>query len=640
MSELLFHYEKVNPTTWAYLSSLMMIGLYFKFSRIWSVRNLDLLLLILLAPGLILAYHGQHAAEIVQRQWQDRVSSTADDSPADAPADAPPNSPANSPTDTPTKSSASDPSPSTVDRDPSGSTASASTVAEPSNSNSPASRSATRPLNPPASKPANKQASKPTSQSAKQPENQARNQPANQPANRSSNPSAESYSSKTNSTADPIANSTGSTQASAAQAKTSSGSQANGSQANGSQAGGSQANGAPVGSVAAALSRKSEGKRSIEQLEADWRESRRVAAVGYIWLILAGGVWLTRLLLDPTMARRPLLEPNLSTGGMIFLAVSLFVFLMANVIASDPTPDDLSGPQGAGALLGRQSLAESEQDLTRLGPGYALLNLLPILPTMSLSETSKATGQPDANAVAAKLMATLSHFAVVFGIVIVGYRHFDNFRMGVGAATLYLMLPCTALMTGRVDHVLPAALLLWAVVSYRRPLSAGIFIGLATGVVYYPIFLLPLWLSFYWQRGIWRFLGGLAATLALMIVSLAFVSADFAQFQANVQKMFGLWLPVRVGLGGIWGLGWDPVYRLPVLAAFVAISGSLAIWPAQKNLGTLLSCSAAIIVATQFWHPHGGGLYITWYLPLLLLTVFRPNLEDRVALTVLSRQAA
>ncbi|MEY4177892.1 MAG: hypothetical protein RLY70_1466, partial [Planctomycetota bacterium] len=42
MSELLFHYEKVNPTTWAYLSSLMMIGLYFKFSRIWSVRNLDL----------------------------------------------------------------------------------------------------------------------------------------------------------------------------------------------------------------------------------------------------------------------------------------------------------------------------------------------------------------------------------------------------------------------------------------------------------------------------------------------------------------------------------------------------------------------------------------------------------------------
>ena len=41
------------------------------------------------------------------------------------------------------------------------------------------------------------------------------------------------------------------------------------------------------------------------------------------------------------------------------------------------------------------------------------------------------------------------------------------------------------------------------------------------------------------------------------------------------------------------------------------------------------------MLATQFWHAHGGGLYMGWYLPLLLLTIFRPNLEDRVALSVL-----
>ncbi len=70
-----------------------------------------------------------------------------------------------------------------------------------------------------------------------------------------------------------------------------------------------------------------------------------------------------------------------------------------------------------------------------------------------------------------------------------------------------------------------------------------------------------------------------------------------------------------------------------MLAAFVAICGSLAIWPAQKNLGTLLSCSAAVMLATQFWHAHQGGLYMAWYLPLLILTIFRPNLEDRVALS-------
>ncbi|MBL9123165.1 MAG: hypothetical protein JNG90_06000, partial [Planctomycetaceae bacterium] len=62
---------------------------------------------------------------------------------------------------------------------------------------------------------------------------------------------------------------------------------------------------------------------------------------------------------------------------------------------------------------------------------------------------------------------------------------------------------------------------------------------------------------------------------------------------------------------------------------------SFALWPARKNLGTLLSCSAAVMLGTQFWHGQEGGLYIAWYLPMLLLTIFRPNLEDRVALSVL-----
>ena len=34
---------------------------------------------------------------------------------------------------------------------------------------------------------------------------------------------------------------------------------------------------------------------------------------------------------------------------------------------------------------------------------------------------------------------------------------------GVAAAVLYLLLPYTALMTGRVDHALPGALVIWAI---------------------------------------------------------------------------------------------------------------------------------------------------------------------------------
>ena len=77
---------------------------------------------------------------------------------------------------------------------------------------------------------------------------------------------------------------------------------------------------------------------------------------------------------------------------------------------------------------------------------------------------------------------------------------------------------------------------------------------------------------------------------------------------------------LRKTVGGIEGLRvyWSPtlgyakmapsVYRLPVIMAFLCLSVSFCVWPAQKNLGTLISCSAAVMVAAQFWHGDGGGL--------------------------------
>jgi hypothetical protein len=43
----------VGPEIWLFLSLLGCLTLFFKFSRIWSVRNLDLLLLFALAPGMM-----------------------------------------------------------------------------------------------------------------------------------------------------------------------------------------------------------------------------------------------------------------------------------------------------------------------------------------------------------------------------------------------------------------------------------------------------------------------------------------------------------------------------------------------------------------------------------------------------------
>ena len=59
---------------------------------------------------------------------------------------------------------------------------------------------------------------------------------------------------------------------------------------------------------------------------------------------------LRRIGYDAFMVRRPLLDPNLSVGGLAFLGVSLTVFLMANVVTGGPDKADVVGSQQAGQL--------------------------------------------------------------------------------------------------------------------------------------------------------------------------------------------------------------------------------------------------------------------------------------------------
>ena len=69
------------------------------------------------------------------------------------------------------------------------------------------------------------------------------------------------------------------------------------------------------------------------------------------------------------------------------------------------------------------------------------------------------------------------------------------------------------------------------------------------------LFLLPLWISFYWQRGFARFLLGTLGAIAVIVLSLVFVSKDFQSFWLKFQPMFALWIPATRDLQGIWGSG-------------------------------------------------------------------------------------
>lgn len=366
--------------------------------------------------------------------------------------------------------------------------------------------------------------------------------------------------------------------------------------------------------------------------------------LGFVWIFAVSALLLTRMLCDSMMVRRPMLEPNLTTGGLVFLGGSLLVFLLANVITTRPQRDDMAGAAAADRLEARDATVDADQ-LARLGPGYPLLFVLPQISTQRIFFAPDGgdappepgdTGRRVVHETTARVMAIVSQLAIIAGMVVIGWRHFDNLRLGIAAAVLYLLLPYTATMTGRVDHVLPGALVLWAIAAYRRPFLAGTLVGLAIGTIYYPVFLLPLWCSFYWERGVRRFALGVATALAVLVIALWFTSPETTVFVGQLRQMFGWIFPSDVSLEGFWALpSQDPVFRLPVLAAFVAMIATLAIWPAPKNLGTLMSCTAAVLLGSQFWKAHNGGLFMAWYLPVLLLVVFRPNLENRVAVLML-----
>jgi hypothetical protein len=347
--------------------------------------------------------------------------------------------------------------------------------------------------------------------------------------------------------------------------------------------------------------------------------------MGYLWLFVVGGFFLFRMLIDSAMVRRPLLEPNLSASGLTFTCAAMLFFLMSNVVnpqARNAASNSARAGDGVQVTEKLQANAENvdiAEILKQRGPGYPLFHVF--------------SSGPDSPA--RRATAIIAHLVVVLGMVLIGYRHFDNTHTGIAAATLYLLLPYTANYTSRIDNVVPAALLVMAFQSYRRPLFAGIFLGLAAGLTWYPLFLLPLWCSFYWRRGLLRFSLTVLLILGLTAASLWITPSSLGSLTDQFRQTFGARSVDPLDIRGFWE-GSLAYFRWPVMTAYVAMCVSMVFWPAQKNLGSLLACSAAIMLGTQFWKAYEGGTFMAWYLPLLILVIFRPNLEDRVALSAVS----
>ena len=354
-------------------------------------------------------------------------------------------------------------------------------------------------------------------------------------------------------------------------------------------------------------------------------------AVGYLSLFALSGVLLIRLFCDGLLSRRPHLEQNLNVPGLAFLCASTFVFLSiaALRIDADEYKPTVELVQQGEQLLNRENVDAEEHHKAEAGPASRLVAASAGVAADLVGGTSDSSPVTlSGDQLAARILAILAHLAVVVGLLVMGRRHFGDTQAGLAMATLYLLLPCTAYEVEKFNHVLPAALILWAFIAYRRPAVAGGLMGFASGALLFPVFLLPLWGWFYGRRGAAWFFGAVGGVMVLLLGSFALTSASTYEF---VQQTMGSIELLRLqfrgdGANGFWSM-YDPVYRIPVMAAFVIMLVMLTVWPKRKSLEHLIAHSTAIVVGTQFWYPQQGGVYLVWYLPLLLLVVFRPRLS-------------
>lgn len=374
---------------------------------------------------------------------------------------------------------------------------------------------------------------------------------------------------------------------------------------------------------------------------------------GYRWgLMTLMGLTLlllVRLIFDESLTRRPRLEQNLNQAGLTFLCIPSFAILMVGVIINDPPGSTIKAMEHGRALLERRDVPVDPRTDVGHQPaptetliaagGTAMVQLSGNLPESA--PTDSATTGP-AEAWLARILVVIAHTVVVLGLLMIGRQHFASLQLGIAMSCLYLLLPCTAVKVHQLSHVLPAACLIWAIASYRNPIVSGVLLGLASGTLFFAVFLLPLWAVFYGRHGSLRFVASVLGITVVLVTSMMMISGDTSSF-TNKLVTTANWTVYRL-LDDTAAASDDSLsqlfIRIPMAAIFFVMLTAMTVLPRPRNLENLLANSTCLVVAAQMWYPDDIGTYVLWYLPLFLLVIFRPRLNRFTPPDVVERQSA
>jgi hypothetical protein len=366
-------------------------------------------------------------------------------------------------------------------------------------------------------------------------------------------------------------------------------------------------------------------------------------------------------------------RPAIARRALIVLAAVLVVINLLDALVRDPDDVGFFANLGAQRLRERHALPYGDPLLTgSAGAAYGPLLFVAHLPfqwalaPVRLNDPSPdfVTLGPGSTYIAPPPLATKLCTIAFHALGIIALFAAARRLAGPDVAWALVALYCGSVyvlgvggddffiggMT-YISHIAPTAVTLLAFALLPSPALAGVALAVAAGVGFYPAFMAPAWLGYYWDRprGRGPFTAGFAAgcvAIGIPVLLLSRPAGGRGLMGTILNDTFGHHTdPRHYGLSpfSFWGQkggirGWfnTPLasgsgFTTPMFLSFLAIVIA-GFWLTRRRTASQLALAAAIVaLGASLTKIHPTGTYIAWAYPFLLLGFFadKPQMAER-----------
>lgn len=323
-------------------------------------------------------------------------------------------------------------------------------------------------------------------------------------------------------------------------------------------------------------------------------------------------------------ASKPRLRLNFPPRAIFIALILLLAFrITINVADSNVVDVGYSGVIGAHRVLEGQTPYGNMPSDDSNGDTYGPLNYLVYVPferVMPWSGSWNDLPAAHATAIFFDLVAVAGMYFA--GRRLAGSDRAERRRIGLALAWGWAAFPYTTfVLSCNVNDGIVAAFLIWGFVWLSSLPLAGVMLGFAASVKFFPAILGPLWASFPrafrgWGKRALFILGFVLAAAATVPVILL-GNGSFGTFWDRSI----VWQLGRDSPFSIWGQHTDTLAGVQHVGQYVLVALALAayLWPPRKTYAQAAAASAALIVGFEILLTHWFYLYIPWFFPLAFI---------------------